>query len=185
MRGAKLGQSTFVAKGELPNALAAEDLGVILEQFLHVGRLQARGAAVQAKLADEAVLLDHADRKRGVVRDAAELLLKADEETLASGEDEDLLQVADVVAANAGREHALLLLGRHFSGESSWRICCLLGGEPHEKATRRRVHRKALWGSSELGALFEDYVANLDLPISELFDSGATLHVTDPGVPRE
>ena len=51
---------------------------------------------------------------------------------------------------------------------------------------KRRVAentRKALWGSSELGALFEDYVANLDLPISELFDSGATLHVTDPGVP--
>jgi len=74
---------------------------------------------VQAKLADEAVLLDHADRKRGVVRDAAELLLKADEGELASGEDEDFLHVADVVAANAGSNHALLLLGRHLFGVCS------------------------------------------------------------------
>ena len=33
------------------------------------------------------------------------------------------------------------------------------------------------------GVLESHYKKNLDLPISELFDSGATLHVTDPGVP--
>jgi len=33
------------------------------------------------------------------------------------------------------------------------------------------------------GPLEEHYKANLDLPLSDLFDSGATLNVTDPGVP--
>jgi hypothetical protein len=81
------------------------------DQVLHVGLLQARGAAVQAKLADEAILLDHADRQRGVVRGAAELLLNADEGALATAEDEDLLQVDGAVAANGGGEEELR--GRH------------------------------------------------------------------------
>ena len=33
------------------------------------------------------------------------------------------------------------------------------------------------------GVLEEHYKENLDLPISQLFDSGATLVVTDPSVP--
>jgi hypothetical protein len=73
--------------------------------------LQAQNEALQAKLADEAVLLDHADRQRGVVRGAAELLLNADEGLLATAEDEDLLQVDGVVAANGGGEEELR--GRH------------------------------------------------------------------------
>jgi hypothetical protein len=81
------------------------------DQVLRVGLLQARGAAVQAKLADEAILLDHADRQRGVVRGAAELLLNADEGALATAEDEDLLQVDGAVAANGGGEEELR--GRH------------------------------------------------------------------------
>jgi len=33
------------------------------------------------------------------------------------------------------------------------------------------------------GVLEDQYKANLDLPISELFDSDAVLHITDPSVP--
>ena len=33
------------------------------------------------------------------------------------------------------------------------------------------------------GPLEAHYKANLDLPIADLFDSGATIHVTDPTVP--
>ena len=33
------------------------------------------------------------------------------------------------------------------------------------------------------GILEKHYQANLDVPLIDLFDSGATLHVTDPGVP--
>ena len=108
MRG---GKSTLVAKGELRNGLEAEHVADTRDQVLHVGLLQARGAAVQAELADEAVLLDHADRQRGVVRGAAELLLNADEGALATAEDEDLLQIDGVVAANGGGEEELG--GRH------------------------------------------------------------------------
>ena len=86
---------------------------VAREQLLHVGILQATHVAVQAKLANVAVILDQADRKGGVSRHAAELILKADVEILASGADEDLrrIEVADGVAANATFEHALLFLG--------------------------------------------------------------------------
>ena len=110
MRGGG-GKSTLVAEGELRNGLEAEHVADTRDQVLRVGLLQARGAAVQAKLADEAILLDHADRQRGVVRGAAELLLNADEGALATAEDEDLIQVDGVVAANGGGPEELR--GRH------------------------------------------------------------------------
>jgi hypothetical protein len=86
---------------------------VAREQLLHVGILQATHVAVQAKLANVAVILDQADRKGGVSRHAAELILKADVEILASAADEDLrrIEVAAGVAANAAIDHALLFLG--------------------------------------------------------------------------
>ena len=64
----KAGVRTPVAKGELANSLADEDLTETPAQVLHiVVLLQARGAHAQAKLADVVVPLDYADWHRGVV----------------------------------------------------------------------------------------------------------------------
>lgn len=52
------------------------------------------------------------------------------------------------------------------------------------KAPSIRVHGGKRGDSIYMrGVLEEHYSSHLDLPISELFDSGATLHVTDPSVP--
>ena len=52
------------------------------------------------------------------------------------------------------------------------------------KAPSIRVHGGKRGDSIYMrGVLEEHYSSHLDMPISELFDSGATLHVTDPSVP--
>jgi hypothetical protein len=88
----KAGVRTPVAKGELANSLADEDLTETPAQVLHiVVLLQARGAHAQAKLAVVVVLLDYADWHRGVVPGEAARLLNPEAGAIAAAEDGDAL----------------------------------------------------------------------------------------------
>jgi len=91
------GLRDLVAKGKLSDGVAAEAAALRGDEILGVGHLEAHGAARQAALDDEAVLLDDADGELLLVSSEAALLLEADAGSGARAEDKDLVKVEGIV----------------------------------------------------------------------------------------
>ena len=98
---------TLLAEGQLDRELEDQQVAVEAHKVLRVRNLQAGGAARQADLANEAVLLDQADRVLIDTALAAKLLLETDERPGALADDCDVLKVARRVAADEARVHHL------------------------------------------------------------------------------
>ena len=108
--GEKGGETiTLVAKGELGDGAHAKAALVARDKVLRVRLLEAVGAARQADLADEALLLDHTNRELWDTSGEAGLVLAADARARALAADVDVGEVARLVTAAAGCVHHLLL----------------------------------------------------------------------------
>ena len=107
----KGGVRTFVSERELCHLTHTEALAVAGEEILCIRFLETEGAARQAELADEAVLLDHTNGKLRLTSGKAALLLNAEAGAAALGKDEDFVEVEGRVAANASGIHHLGHLG--------------------------------------------------------------------------